>query len=204
MTGRLVLKMSMSLDGFVCGPAGEVDWIFETFDEGAVAWTVATLAEADVHIMGSRTFADMAAWWPTSTEPFAAPMNEKPKVSFARSGPASTTAALKDATRAREARGESEAESAAQASWRDAEIARGDLAAEIAALKRRYGTILAHGGARFAQSLVACGLIDEYRLLIHPVALGRGMPLFTESRTRLRLLGTQAFSAAVAHIYAAA
>jgi dihydrofolate reductase len=143
MTGRLVLKMSMSLDGFVCGPAGEVDWIFETFDEDAVAWTVATLTEADVHIMGSRTFADMAAWWPASTEPFAAPMNDKPKVSFARGGPASTTRALADAARAREARGEGEAASAA-ASWCDAEIARGDLAAEIAALKRRYGTILAH------------------------------------------------------------
>ncbi len=203
MTGRLVLKMSMSLDGFVGGPAGEVDWIFATEDAAAVDWTVATLAEADVHIMGSRTFADMAAWWPTSTEPFAAPMNEKPKVSFARSGPAAPTTALRDATRARQARGESATETSA-ASWREAEIARGDLAAEIAGLKQRYGTILAHGGARFAQSLVASGLIDEYRLLIHPVALGRGLPLFGEPHTRLRLIKAEAFAAAVAHIYAPA
>jgi riboflavin biosynthesis pyrimidine reductase len=64
-------------------------------------------------------------------------------------------------------------------SWRAARVATGDLAEEIARLKREPGKdILAHGGARFAQSLVKNALIDEYQLLIHPVALGRGLPLF--------------------------
>ena len=59
-------------------------------------------------------------------------------------------------------------------SWAEPTVARGDLAEEVVRLKEQPGKfILAHGGARFAQSLVASGLIDEYRLVIHPVALGR-------------------------------
>lgn len=53
---KLVLKMSMSIDGFVGGPNGEVAWIFDSYDQEATDWTVATLAGAGVHIMGSRTF----------------------------------------------------------------------------------------------------------------------------------------------------
>jgi dihydrofolate reductase len=79
---EVILKMSMSIDGFVGGPNGEIDWLFPTMDEEATAWTVENLREAGVHVMGSRTFRDMAAYWPTSMEPFAAPMNEIPKVYF--------------------------------------------------------------------------------------------------------------------------
>jgi dihydrofolate reductase len=64
--------------------------------------------------------------------------------------------------------------------------------------------ILAHGGARFARSLVQSGLIDEYRLLVHPVALGRGQPLFSDLATSLdlTLVSSMPFSAGtVANIY---
>jgi dihydrofolate reductase len=56
--------------------------------DGQQAWTLDTLGQTGVHIMGSRTFRDMAAYWPSSTEPFAAPMNEIPKVVFSKRGPA--------------------------------------------------------------------------------------------------------------------
>src|SRR6185503_20634961 len=97
---QLILKMSMSVDSFVGGPNGEIDWIFKRYDAGATAWTLETLWQAGVHIMGSRTFRDMAAHWPRSTEPIAAPMNEIPKVVFTRKGldQAATTQALADAT----------------------------------------------------------------------------------------------------------
>jgi dihydrofolate reductase len=71
---KLVLKMSVSLDGSVGGPKGEVDWIFPSLDDDATAWIVDTLWQASVHIMGSVTYHDMAAYWPTSTEKFAAPI----------------------------------------------------------------------------------------------------------------------------------
>ena len=98
---KLILKMSVSLDGFVGGPNGEIDWVFKSYDAGATDWEVEALWNAGIHIMGSRTFQDMAAYWPTSTEPFAPPMNEIPKAVFSRTGTiatAATTRALEDAT----------------------------------------------------------------------------------------------------------
>lgn len=205
MTRRLILKMSMSLDGFVGGPNGEIDWLFRSMDAEAAAWTVETLWQAGAHLMGSRTFRDMAAFWPTSTEPFAAPMNEIPKVVFSRGGAAAagTTQALVDAR----ARAGGAVQPPAEGNWAAARIATGDLADEIARLKREPGRdLLAHGGASFAQSLVERGLVDEYRLLVHPVVLGRGLPLFARlsAPADLALVEARTFpGGAIAHVYRA-
>src|ERR1700733_14401298 len=99
---KLILKMSMSLDGFVGGRTGGLDWMFQSSDEASRAWTVETIWNAGLHIMGSRTFHDMSAYWPTSTAVFAPPMNEIPKAVFTKHGAAAlknreTTPALKDA-----------------------------------------------------------------------------------------------------------
>lgn len=200
---QLILKMSVSVDGFVGGPNGEIDWIFRSYDAGATAWTVETLWQAGVHIMGSRTFQDMAAYWPTSTEPYAAPMNAIPKIVFSRSGQlqAATTQALADAKRQRT----EETAASGPSSWTTPGVASGDFASEIARLKQQPGRpILAHGGAGFARSLVRHGLVDEFRLLVHPVALGRGLSLFADldRPLDLRLVSATAFDGgAVAHVY---
>ena len=80
---ELILKMSVSLDSFVGGPEGEAGWVFGN-DPQAVAWTVDVVSNASLHIMGSRTFRDMAAHWPTAVGPFAAPMNQIPKAVFSK------------------------------------------------------------------------------------------------------------------------
>jgi dihydrofolate reductase len=202
---ELILKMSMSLDGFVAGPAGEVSWVFGPGPE-ARAWTVETVWNASLHIMGSRTFRDMAAYWPTSTEVFAPPMNQIPKAVFSRQGlaAAETTAALKDA-RANDGPGQPTAPQPGAESWAQAYVASGDLAEEIARLKAEDGKpIVAHGGAGFARSLVASGLIDRYALLVHPIALGAGLPLFSDlaSPRPLSLVSSTAFpGGAVAQVY---
>jgi dihydrofolate reductase len=210
---KLILKMSISVDGFVGGPNGEIEWIFATFDSGATRWTVDLISHADVHIMGSRTFYDMSAHWPTSTEPFAAPMNEIPKVVFSRKGLATrdraslTTTALQDATRVKVAEGivPAATPSAHASTWAEAAVARGDLAEEIRRLRQQPGNyMLAHGGAGFAQSLVQLDLVDEYWLLTHPVALGAGLPLFSLLRRprQLRLVSSTAFEGgACANVY---
>ena len=119
-------------------------------------------------------------------------------------GEASTSKALDDATRLRK-EGTASPTPADASSWTSPAIATGDLAEEIARLKQQSGKpILAHGGASFAQSLVRHGLVDEYRLLIHPVALGRGLPLFAglPKPLDLKLLSATSFEGgAVAHIY---
>jgi dihydrofolate reductase len=154
--------------------------------------------------MGSRTYADMAAYWPSSTDPIAAPMNAIPKVVFSRTwdeknGNAATTKALEDALRA-----EPLDRSRGVASWERPRVASGDLAAEIARLKEEPGKdLLAHGGARFARSLVASGLVDEYQLVIHPVVLGRGLSLFSDLPKPLALTlvsATRFAGGAVAHV----
>jgi dihydrofolate reductase len=90
-------------------------------------------------------------------------------------------------------------------SWAEPTVARGDLAEEVVRLKQQPGNfILAHGGAGFARSLVASGLIDEYRLVIHPVVLGRGQPLFSglHRPVDLRLISATPFgSGVVAAVY---
>lgn len=186
---RLILKMSMSLDGFVAGPAGEIGWIFDNADSAVRDWIVATISGAGLHIMGSRTFRDMAAYWPHSDEAFAPPMNDIPKAVFTRRGDVfqgGTTTALKDASQMRPV--DKAASEARLASWTGARVMHGDLAQGIALLKQEPGKdILAHGGVSFARSLVATGLVDEYQLVVHPVLLGRGQSPFAELPQPLKL-----------------
>jgi dihydrofolate reductase len=205
---ELVLKMSISIDGFVGGPKGEINWVFDR-DPKAIAWTVETIWRASLHIMGSHTFHDMAAWWPTSTEAFAPPMNQIPKAVFSSQGAAilkaaDTTAALRDA-RANAGAAQSGERQPGAESWAEAYVASGGLAGEVARLKAQDGKpIVAHGGAGFARSLVAEGLVDQYALLVYPVALGKGLPLFSDlaAPRSLRLVSSKAFpKGAVAQIY---
>lgn len=210
---KLILRMQMSLDGYVSGADGGVRWIFDSMDDRLIAWTVETISQAGLHIMGSKTFNDMVSYWPTSDEPIAAPMNLIPKMVFsriARPGSATvgaSTKALDDAAGVRAARGGQAMPSGIPGaeSWTDVPVRTGDLATEIADLKQQPGRdILAHGGVGFAHSLIRTGLIDEYHLIVHPVALGAGRPLFTalDQPMRLRLLHATTFgSGAVAHIY---
>jgi hypothetical protein len=85
-----------------------------------------------------------------------------------------------------------------EAAWTGSSIARGDLADEIAALRRQPGgEIIAWGGANFAQSLSRAGLVDEYVLVIQPVAFGSGLPLFADlpDALRLELIEAKTFAA---------
>jgi dihydrofolate reductase len=175
----LVLKMSVSLDGYVAPVDGSTDWIAAGRSDDALAWAVETVSNAGAHLVGAATYSGWATYWPAASGPFAQPMNEIPKVVFS------------DSLRCAE--------------WGETTIAAGDLADAIARLKRERsdGYLLAHGGVRFARSLVGTGLIDEYRLSVHPVVLGAGERLFLEPLT-IEPASTTVFSGgAVAHVFAA-
>ncbi len=180
--------MSVSIDGFVSGTDGGKDWLFKTGDPESQAWSAGVTREAGLIIMGRKSFETMAPYWPTATGPFAAPMNEIPKGVFTRKGfnPASAI---------------NPEERAAAASWTGAQVFDGDLAGTIRQLKASGSgkPILAIGGAGFMQALIATGLIDEYHLAIHPVALGSGMPVFTGVGVPLYLkwAGVKAFPGGV-------
>lgn len=199
----LILKMSMTLDGFVSDLEGANGWMFGSGPQ-ARAWLTALLADASLHIMGSRTFGDMAAWWPTSTDIIAGPVNGVPKAVFSRRGGAAlegleTTVNLREA-RARNGVTQSGQLQPGAESWTQAEVASGELAAELARLKAAEGRpIIAHGGVRFGQSVAASGLVDRFVLVVHPVALGQGRPLFGNlaQPLPLRLESARAFPGGV-------
>jgi dihydrofolate reductase len=129
--------------------------------------------------MGRVTYNEMAAHWPVSTDDYAAPMNELGKVVFSKT--------------------------LQSADWNDSRVARGELAEEISALRREPGgDIIAWGGASFVQALSRAGLVDEYRLVINPIALGNGLPLFKDlsAPIELALIDARTFANGSAlHVY---
>jgi dihydrofolate reductase len=175
----LVLKMSVSLDGYVAPVDGSADWSAAGRSEDGGRWTVETVGNAAAHLIGAATYAGWAGYWPGASGPIAKAMNEIPKVVFS--------------------------DSLTSADWAETTIATGDLAEAVARLKRERsdGYLLAHGGVRFARSLVETGLIDEYRLVIHPVVLGAGERLFLAPLT-IEPVSTTVFSGGtVAHVFTA-
>jgi dihydrofolate reductase len=160
---KLIMKMSISVDGFVGRTTGEVDWIFKSSDESSRAWLVEQTQEAGLIIMGRKSYEVMSSYWPTAPGPLAVLMNEIPKALFTKKG----------------FKGINQSSDPAITSWTKAQILDGDLTEEIKKLKSEPGKpIMAFGGAGFMRSLIAMGLVDEYRLVTHPVILGEGLPIF--------------------------
>lgn len=183
-SARLILQMGMSLDTYVAVPSGtgltpvmeggELPPEDPELKRTKLEW----ISQAGAHLMGRVTYEEMASYWPASTDEYAAPMNEIPKVVFSNS--------------------------LDRAGWPQSRIARGDLAAEIEQLKEEFDKdLIAYGGARFAQSLARQGLVDQYRLTIHPVAVAGGEPLFKNLPTpaRLRLVESRTFTSATLQVY---
>ncbi|HYS38402.1 MAG TPA: dihydrofolate reductase family protein [Pseudonocardiaceae bacterium] len=181
MVRKLVLQMGVSLDGLVARPGkfGAGGWGVPPEDPALKARKLGWTREAGLHLMGRTTYEEMAGFWPVSDDEYAAPMNDIPKVVFSKT--------------------------LTRADWPQSTIASGDLADEISALKSEPGKdMIAWGGAAFAQSLTRLRLVDEYRLVLQPVALGDGLPLFAGLTAPfvLDLIEARAYAdGAVLHIY---
>ena len=154
-------------DGFTQG-GWFVPYLEERFLEVVTEW----VAAADGFLFGRRTYENFARDWPPRddpTDPIATALNGRPKYV------ASQTLRTAD--------------------WAPSAILSGDVAAHVAELRRRPGRELqVHGSARLARSLLAAGLVDEFRLVIAPVVLGTGRRLFPDggAPAGLRLLRTDA------------
>jgi dihydrofolate reductase len=151
---RLILYMSMSLDGFAARRDGTMDWLGERQRHGAHRQRAVAelLGQTGMLALGRRGGADMAQAWPGSISPTGELMNALPKVVFS-----STLTEL---------------------DWSNARVSSRPGEEEIPELKAEPGKdIVVFGGVSFARSLAAHGLIDEYRINVQPVALGDGLPL---------------------------
>ncbi len=172
---KIILFNMVTLDGFFAGPDGEIDWhnVDAEFNEFAIA----QLNSADGLIFGRVTYQLMASYWPTPAAIENAPvvankMNSLTKIVFSRT--------------------------LIMAEWNNTRLVQGAerVAEEIAKLKQQSGKdLLLFGSADLASSLMRLGLIDEYRLMVNPVVLGRGRPMFQgiDHKLYLKLLKAKTF-----------
>jgi dihydrofolate reductase len=176
---NVIVEMSVSVDGFVAPAKGAPDHRSAPEDPALKRTKLDWMRQVGTHAMGRVTYQEMATHWPHSSDDYAAPMNELPKVVFSKT--------------------------LDSANWNNSRVARGDLAEEIAKLRQEPGgDIIAWGGASFVQALSRAGLVDEYRLVIDPVALGDGLPLFKGLAAPIPLLlveSTTYATGAALHIY---
>ena len=173
---RLILQTGVSIDGYVAALDGSHPWGYANPDEGTKRWILDSVYGAGAHLMGRVTYEEMAAHWPTSKSEYAQPMNEIPKVVFSKT--------------------------LQHADWPETRIARGDLSEEVRRLEREPGNgLIAYGGATFDRALSRLGLVDEYRLMIQPAALGAGFKDLP-APLHLELIEATTYATGVAiHVY---
>ncbi len=162
---KVIVFNLATLDGFFAGPGGEIDWhhVDEEFNEFAIA----QLNSAGGLLFGRVTYQGMASYWPTDVaiknDPIVADkMNTLPKIVFSRT--------------------------LERVEWNNTRLAKGNIVEEISKLKQQSGKdLLLFGSADLASTLTNLGLIDEYRVMVNPVVLGSGNPLFKGIKDKLDL-----------------
>lgn len=166
---KLKLQMQISLDGYVAGPNGELDWMIFEWDDKSRNRINELTDSSDTILLGRKMTDGFINYWTSVTEnpeseeySFARKMVDIPKVVFSKT--------------------------VTESNWINTTVANGDLVEEIEKLKNREGKdILVYGGAEFVSNLIKNNLIDEYYLFVNPVAIGKGMTIFGDSETRVNL-----------------
>ncbi len=170
---RVLFFMMISLDGYFEGEGRSIDW--HNVDEEFNDFAIAQLEEVDTLLFGRVTYEMMASYWPTAqareNDPIVAgKMNGLQKLVFSHS--------LSDVK------------------WENTRLVKGDLAAEMKQLKAQPGKdMIIFGSSDLAVTFIKQGLLDECRVMVNPVVLGGGKPLFAgiHDRLRLNLLRTRTF-----------
>jgi dihydrofolate reductase len=170
---KIIVFENVTLDGFMAGPDGELDWAIR--DDEVTQNSQEGNDSIDTFLFGRVTYDMMASFWPTpmgkSANPvFADALNNTPKIVF------STT--LK------------------KADWQNTEVMKELTKEEILKLKQQPGkNMMIFGSGALVEQLTKLRLIDEYQLMLNPVVLGKGMPLFknTTDRMNLTLVQTKTF-----------
>jgi dihydrofolate reductase len=179
---KLIYSMTVSLDGYISGPQGEIDW--GTPDEELHRFHNDQVRALGGHLLGRRLY-EVMSYWETAEEadpaapPYAlefAPIwKDLPKIVYSN-----TLTSVEGKTR----------------------LSSEDPVAEVPRLKEQPGAPLGVGGATLAATLMRHDLIDEYRLFVAPVVLGGGTRFFTdmEQSTELALLETRTFGTGVVYL----
>jgi dihydrofolate reductase len=159
---KLKLQVQLSLDSYIAGPDGEMDWMVWNWDDKLKKYVFELTDSVETIILGRKMTDGFVSYWSDlmnkPDDPFyefAKKMIQTPKVVF--------TKTLK------------------KSRWANTDIATGELTEEIIKLKSQNGKdIIVYGGASFDSSLIKEGLIDEFHLFINPAAIGKGMTIFKD------------------------
>ena len=180
--------MQVSLDGFVGGPNGDLDWMEWNWDEELKNYVNKLTEPVDTILLGRKLAEGFIPYWANAASnpdhpefPFAKKMNDTPKIVFSK-----TTKNVEPEPPA--------------GSWTNTKLAKDDFVEEISDLKKQPGKdIIVYGGAQFVSDVIKYGLLDEYHLFINPVALGKGLTIFQslESRLNLRLIYSRPFDCGI-------
>jgi dihydrofolate reductase len=178
---KVIYSMGVSLDGFIAGPGGEIDW--SAPDEELHRFHNRQTRELGAVLCGRRLYEEMLYWETADQNPsaaeheleFARIWKEIPKVVFSKT--------------LEQVEG-------------NARLVRDGIAGEVARLKEQPGKDLSVGGAGLASTFIELGLVDEYRLFVSPVVLGGGTPYFPalDRRIDLELVETRTFGSRVVYL----
>lgn len=160
---KLIASEMITVDGYFAGKDGEPDWFVQDEELNTVALDL--LQAVDTIVYGKATYEMMTGFWPHATGSFADRTNQLPKIVFSKT--------LKETP---------------WGEWKNAKPVNGDLAKEVSHLKHQPGKdMVIYGSGSIVQALTNLGLIDDYQLLVHPVVLGGGRPLFQEIKATVHL-----------------
>jgi dihydrofolate reductase len=182
---KIIVSNLMSLDGYLEGPDRELDWF--VVDDEFFAYAKSIADEIDAMLFGRVTYQMMADYWTSSAAPeqndavIVRMMNETPKVVFSRT-----------------------LDNASWGKWDNARLVKQDAATEVRRLKSQPGkNMVIFGSVGLISTLAPAGLIDEYRIILNPVILGRGRSMFRDiaARIKLKLLRTHTFKSGVVMLY---
>lgn len=168
---KLKLQVQMSVDGYIAGPNGEMDWMVWNWDEELIKYVAEITKPVDCLILGRKLAQGFIPHWAelaqTGKEDFAIKMNDTSKVVFTKT--------------------------LEKSEWENTVLAKGDLVEEITNLKNQTGDdIIVYGGGSFVSALIHAGLIDEFHLFVNPTVLGNGMTIFKDLSQKQNLTLKQA------------
>ena len=173
---KLKLQVQMTVDGYIAGPNGEMDWMAWDWDDALKNYVTAITAPVDCIILGRKLAEGFIPHWAANPEQEGADkMNNTAKVVFTKT--------------------------LDKSDWPNTVFSKGNLVDEISQLKKQQGKdIIVYGGGTFVTSLIKAGLIDEFHLFINPSAIGNGMTIFKgrETKQKMNLKLAQQFKCGIA------